>query len=311
MPKTRTRQRWQSLELGSFFNSRRVGDGIDVSGGNGDEKSAVGKSKSGFRDSSIDYETAVNNWREAHGIERKDVGSISDHGGVRESLAKATAEVDDHKGLPRGKKEMIKHPPLITEGKIKHDGKVYPIIPPHEEFDLNGGTKLEDTKKLKSVYEKGAAEVLFGMKLDVLYEQLMLRIDEADVWDPDFFINLTVDGKQVAIETHNLYFPDENGEYVGVVANRTVDNYLDRMGRFLLGHGERVYLILVDSHIMDGTEPYVELDVRGDAGKCVDEHWHMQRLVYNNHVLDQKSYESWMDWFRHFLTDLIENRADK
>ena len=137
-------------------------------------------------------------------------------------------------------------------------------------------------------------------------------MEGGNVWDPDFFINLFVGGKQVVIETHNLYYTGENGRYRNRIdAKKTIENYLKRMGETLASHGEHAYLVLVDSHILDGTQPHVELDIRRGGKKCVDEHWHMPRISFSGDVIDHQSYEQWKRWFGTFLSDLVENRADK
>ncbi len=189
-------------------------------------------------------------------------------------------------------------------------------VHPHEVFDLSDTKVLKNIQNLKSFYEKAVAEVLLEMGLEVKYEARNFEIDKCDRWPPDFFIDLFVNGKQVAIETHNLDFlfiRPKDSRKREEWRSEAAKHYLERMGKFLENHGEHVYLILIDSHIVDEKPAYIEFEsdrIVGN-GKSVDEHWHMRKIPGMGKKENVGEYEAFKEDLRVLLLGLIERTGIK
>ncbi len=181
--------------------------------------------------------------------------------------------------------------------------------------ELERSPVMTSSTETKGQYEAALKEVILELDIEAKYEALRLEIPrvsageenwvrrrvkkkrlQPDVYPPDFIAtSLLVGGKQVIFEPHSGVNHD----------------YLERMSRLREIRGNLFYFIVIKSDLDDASHAFVQLDVKGEHGKYVDELWHMPKIrLESKRAYNQEDYGQWKRMIKAELQELMQKRAD-
>ncbi len=196
--------------------------------------------------------------------------------------------------------------------------KIYGIdvVRPQHRPDIAEEKLLRKDTDVKSQYEQALKEVMLEMEITAYYEPLTFKLKGNDIYPPDFITTLTVGGRQVVFETHNLHSDKEDNDRLKLRGDR----YKLRMSNFRKNFGQFFYFVIIESNDGVTNFPSTELkpvsivpfrEPKGITAKYADEHWHMPRVKTEEGKVDREDYLEWKRDIKILLTKFIERRVDK